>query len=150
MCGAEEGSGKRKNCLTEQYQSYVKDLGNIGTRHENTRQFYLSVVSVVFVFLSMAGTDGPFRGVKIGVQIIVGVVGIVICVLWMLHMRSFGALYLAKFTVLREMEKDLPFPIFEREWTRLESDRRYWQFTVVDEWLPRVFILVFVAVILLK
>jgi hypothetical protein len=40
--------------LIEQYKAYLADVGNIGTRHENTRRFYLSIVSALFVFLSLA------------------------------------------------------------------------------------------------
>src|SRR5712692_4379653 len=98
--------GERNKDYIEQYKSYLQDVGNIGTRHENSRRFFLSVVSALFVFLSMAGKDGPLKVVEGPVKTLVGIVGIILCVVWVMHMQSFGAIYRAKFDVLRAIEKE--------------------------------------------
>jgi hypothetical protein len=50
----------------EMYKAYLEDLGRIGGRHENARKFYVSVISALFVFLSMAGTGGLLPMFKAG------------------------------------------------------------------------------------
>jgi hypothetical protein len=48
-----------RETLLELFKTYLDDLGRIGSRHENVRTFYVSVISALFVFLAMAGKDGP-------------------------------------------------------------------------------------------
>ena len=135
----------------EQYKSYLQDVGNIGTRHENSRRFYLSVVSALFVFLSMASQDGPFHVVHGTVLVLVGLVGIILCMAWVMHMQSFAAIYRAKFDVLRAMEeKHNLFHVFDEEWKRLKDDPRYRLLTFIDSVTPVIFAALFIAVILLK
>jgi len=135
----------------EQYKSYLQDVGNIGVRHENSRRFYLSVVSALFVFLSMAGDKGPFQLVQGKVLTLVAAVGIILCVVWGVHMQAFGALYKAKFDVLRMIEtKPGFFPIFDEEWKHLKANRRYRFLTLIDTVTPVVFAAVFITVLYLK
>ncbi len=75
----------------EQYKAYLQDVGNIGVRHENSRKFYLSVVSALFVFVSMAGEKGVFVNVQWHVLTLAGLVGILLCVVWVMHMGHLGS-----------------------------------------------------------
>jgi hypothetical protein len=135
----------------EQYKSYLQDVGNIGVRHENSRSFYLSIVSALFVFLSMAGKDGLLKVVEGPVRLLVGVVGIVLCLVWFTHMQSFRAIYLAKFNVLREMEaKGNLFLIFDEEWDFLKKDLRYRGLTIIDSVIPLLFAALFIALLYFK
>jgi hypothetical protein len=136
--------------LLQQYKAYLADLGNIGLRHENSRRFYLSVVSALLVFLSMAGEHGPLVHLQRPVQIVVGVTGVTICLLWFLHMLAFGALFRAKFDILRKMEKGLAFQIFLEEWAILKDDLRFSMLTVIDSVMPFVFAAISVAILVLK
>jgi hypothetical protein len=136
--------------LLGQYTAYMEDVGNIGDRHQTARRFYLSVISALLVFLSMAGGKGPFNDVKLRVQIVVGFAGLAICLLWFCHMRSFGALYKAKFDILKKMEKSLPYQIFAEEWECLEKAGGYALLTSVDALMPVVFALICLAILALK
>jgi hypothetical protein len=141
----------RRADYIEQYKSYLQDLGNIGARHESSRQFYLSVVSALFVFLSMAGKDGVLKVVEGPVRILVGLVGIILCVAWIMHMQSFGAIYKAKFDVLREMENQSNlFHVFDEEWKYLKRDSRFMLLTLIDSVIPVLFAALFVALLYFK
>jgi energy-coupling factor transporter transmembrane protein EcfT len=132
----------------EQYKSYLQDVGNIGARHENSRRFYLSVVSALFVFLSMAGKDGPLKFVEGPLRILVGMVGIILCVAWVMHMQSFGAIYRAKFDVLREMETQCNlFHLIDEEWKYLQKNPRYKLLTLIDTAIPALFAALFIALL---
>lgn len=146
----DKSSPNPNNELLEQYKAYVADLGNIGTRHEKSRQFYLSVSSALLAFLSTVGENGLFQVVKLPVQRVVGVAGVSLCILWFFHMRSFGALFRAKFTVLKAMEVKLPFQIFEQEWKLLENNSRYTLLSRIDSTMPFIFALLFVAIMFFK
>ena len=135
------------------YEAYLDDLGRIGDRHEKTRKFYISAMSALFVFLSMAGKDGIFVNVQGPVFGVVAVVGILICVAWFEHMRSFGALYRAKFDTLRTLEKwespSRPFTIETEALTKSPSGpRKKWRYTpitFIDRITPFASALLFVG-----
>jgi len=135
----------------EQYKAYLQDVGNIGVRHENSRKFYLSVVSALFVFVSLAGGDGLFANVRGHVLTLASAVGILLCIIWVMHMQSFAAIYRVKFDVLRAIENkhDL-FNIFDEELKLLDGDPRFKLLTFIDSIFPVLFLLVFVALLFLK
>ena len=134
----------------EQYTAYMQDLGNIGVRHENSRNFYLSVVSALFVFLAMAGKQGFLASLAGPVRILVGLFGLVLCAVWVMHMRSFGAIYRAKFDVLSEMERlQGLFPISDQEWKYKSADPRYQLLTLIDSLIPLLFAILFVVLLFL-
>ncbi len=135
----------------EQYKAYLQDVGNIGLRHENSRKFYLSVVSALFVFVSMAGKEGIFANVRGHVLTLVSLVGILLCIAWVMHMQAFGAIYRAKFDVLRKIEDDHGlFHIFDEEWKLLKANPRYVLLTFIDSVMPVLFLLIFIALLYLK
>lgn len=135
----------------EQYKAYLQDVGNIGARHETSRNFYLSVVSALFVFLAMAGKDGVFQGVQGTVLVLVALFGIAMCGVWILHMLSFGAIYRAKFGVLRAIEEQHKlFHIFDEEWKLLSADRRYKALTALDSVMPVLFAVLFFVLLAIK
>lgn len=135
----------------EQYKAYLQDVGNIGVRHENSRKFYLSVVSALFVFVSMAGEKGVFANVQGHVLTLAGLVGILLCIVWVMHMQAFSAIYRAKFDVLRKIEAQHSlFHIFDEEWELLKANPRFKLLTFIDSVTPVLFLLVFIALLSLK
>jgi len=144
------GRPANQDTLIEQYKAYAAALGNIGSRHETSRGFYLSVTSALAVFLSLGGKDGILSGVHGRLVLLIAVVAIGVCVLWSSHMKSFGALYRAKFHVLREMDARLAFPVFQEEWNQLSDDKSYKFFTRLDSLMPWLFLAVFVGLALIK
>jgi hypothetical protein len=148
------------------YKAYLQDLGRIGGRHENTRKFYISVISALFVFLSMAGKDGIFVNVQGGVLVVVGIVGILVCVAWFEHMRSFETLFAAMLRTLRSLESDLPSKPFtilheslkvgeqKGEGGEPKSDQeikwRYTPLTIVDRIVPAASVVLFIGLLVFK
>ena len=99
----------------------------------------------------MAGGDGFFEDVRGHVLALASAVGILVCIVWVMHMQSFGAIYRAKFDVLRAIETkyDL-FHIFDEEWKLLSANPRFKLLTFIDSIFPVLFLLVFVALLYLK
>lgn len=133
------------------YKTYLEDVARIGARHEAARKFYLSVVSALFVFLSLTGEKGPLKVADHRVEILVGILGIILGAAWFAHMQSFGAIYKAKFDVLRDMEKDRGlYPCFTKEWDLLKPNRRYHFLTQIDSLMPVLFTILFLVLIFLS
>jgi hypothetical protein len=131
------------------FQAYLEDMGRIGARHETLRQFYVSLVSALFVFLAMAGKDGLFQEVRGAVLIMATAVGIFICVSWLLHMGSLASLFRAKRATLSEIEKQFPFQLFASEDIELKNARRL-RLTTVDRIVAAGFVLMFFTMLFLK
>jgi hypothetical protein len=139
------------------YAAYVEDLGRIGSRHESARKYYVSVISALFVFLSMAGADGPFANVRGSVMIVVAFVGMIVCLAWFEHMRSFGMIYAAKFHTLRQLEgsgDEGPFTVETRYMSSSPAPAvarwRYTPLTFVDGIVPVAGILLFIVLPFVK
>jgi hypothetical protein len=144
----------------QMYQAYLEDIGRIGSRHENARTFYVSAMSALFVFLAMAGTDGLFENVRGPVLKVVAAVGILVCLSWFEHMRSFGTLFGAKLNTLHKLEdaleKNSPIKPFTEEATVLLNPKKHrnkWSYspiTLVDRFTPLGFLSLFVLLAFLK
>ena len=104
------------------FKAYLDDLGRIGGRHETLRQYYITVVSALASFLSLAGGQGMLQGVQQGTTV-VGLAGILVCLAWFLHMRSFAAIFKAKIATLRHIESGLPVEPFAKEDSVLEKTK---------------------------
>lgn len=96
------------------YALYLKDLQTMGSRQEHVRKYYLTLISAVFTVLSLGGNALAFK-TSPDLVWLVSVFGAALCLLWLLHMRSYSTLFAAKFNVLEEMEQGLPCRPFTRE-----------------------------------
>lgn len=96
------------------YALYLKDLQTVGTRQEHVRKYYLTLISAVFTVLSLGGNVLAFKTTPDLVWL-VSIFGAALCLLWLLHMKSYSTLFAAKFNVLEEMEKELPGQPFTKE-----------------------------------
>ena len=139
--------------IIEQYKAYLQDVGNIGVRHENSRRFYLTVPTVLFALLTMAGKEGVWK-IAGPIQHVVAVVGIVLCIAWYFHMQAFQAIYFAKFNTLRTMERQFSlFHVFETEWEGtgkwrgLKDDARYKVMRYIDRLVPLAFLILFASLL---
>lgn len=155
-----ETNRDRSQISLQMYQAYLEDIGRIGGRHENARTFYLSVLSALFAFLSMAGKDGLFVNVQGPVFKVVAVVGILICLAWFEHMRAFGVLFGAKLKTVHKLEEELKQNLsltpFTDEAAILQDRKRpktrwsYSPITLVDRFTPLGFLALFVLLAYLK
>jgi len=105
----------------EQYKTYVEDLGNLGTRHADTTKFFVSLLSALVVFQSVAG---QITGARTHLLAVAGsAAGILICALWGLTAHSYSKLYQAKLGVIRDLETHLSHPCYADEYRTLEELR---------------------------
>jgi hypothetical protein len=128
----------------EQYKAYLSDLGNIGSRHETARGFYLSVLSALLSFLALTGDKGPLKSVSSAYVIVVGIAGVAISVLWIVHTLTFASLYRAKFGKLGEMEVGLPYQTFGVAHASHMQDKNYNPLTYVECCVAMVFVFLYV------
>ena len=117
----------------EQYKAYLQDFGNIGSRHEIARGFYLSILTALLALSAYAGDGGSSSKAGFSLSAVVGLGGCAISILWIRHTWSLGVLFAVKFQTLEKIEEALPFQIYGSEYKKLkgapESGREERRFT---------------------
>ncbi|MBO8143582.1 MAG: hypothetical protein H0Z16_03220 [Thermodesulfobacterium sp.] len=123
--------------LLEQYKLYVEMADRISERRMQTNKFYISLLSGLLALLSILVSVGKFNQTVI--FIIVSLLGIALCILWHINIRSYKQLNSGKFKVIHEMEQYLPFPCYDKEWELLGEGKeksKYLQLTRVEKYIP--------------
>lgn len=144
-------ASSERELLLSVFKTYLDDLGRLGGRHETARQFYLSLISALFVFLSLTGATGPLVSLRGAAPILIGIVGVILSLLWARHMRSFGILFEAKLQQLRGLEKSIALAAqpFTNDEEYLKT-HKYIHVTSLDTFVAYTFAALFVALIIFK
>jgi len=126
--------------LLEQYKLYVEMADRISERRMQTNKFYISLLSGLLALLSILVSMDKFFNQTV-IFIIVSLLGIALCILWHINIRSYRQLNSGKFKVIHEMEQYLPFPCYDKEWELLGEGKeksKYLQLTRVEKYIPLI------------
>lgn len=135
----EEYGEKFHEHLLEQYKLYVEMADRISNRRGQTNRFYISLLSGLLALLSIVVGRHIFSDFQTVVFIIVAILGLALCILWNINIRSHRQLNSGKFKVIHEMEQHLPFPCYDKEWEILgegKGGKKYLQLTRVEQYVP--------------
>lgn len=135
----EDYGSKFHELLLEQYKLYVEMADRISTRRAQTNRFYISLLSGLLALLSIVVTREGFSGILSVIFMAIAILGIALCFLWYVNIRSYRQLNSGKFKVVHEMEQHLPIPAYEREWEILgkgKESKKYLQLTRVEQFVP--------------
>jgi hypothetical protein len=131
--------------LIEQYKALVGDVGNIGTRYATANRFYLSIVSALIGVVAFTESGKLFEQVDLVLILVVAAFAIVICRLWIKTLQFYQGLFGVKLQLLGEMETNLAFPAYAREF-QLMKDRGVSPLIENEIWVPRILLGFFAAV----
>jgi hypothetical protein len=133
----------------EIYKLYVEMADRISARRQTANSFFLTINTAIIALLGYV-QFGAYLGEKMGIESspidefywIISTLGMILCVLWYLLVRSYKELNTAKFIVIQHIEKNLPLAPYEAEWEALgrgHTHRLYKPFTHIEMWIPWVF-----------
>lgn len=123
----------------KQYKLFVQTVEHNSDRRSSTQRFYTTIHTSLLTLLTIVGGYGLLSSGGAGanqsstsnptfiataqapIVIAICALGIILCVLWRAHLQAFRLLAAAKFTVINEMEKQLPFQGFKDEWDILKG-----------------------------
>lgn len=142
--------------LLEQYKLYVEMADRISARRVQMNSFYISLISGLLALLSIFGNKEIFSNFQDGrwqniVVLLIGLVGITLCFVWYSNIRSYRQINSVKFKVIHEIEKHMPFSIYEREWEILKKDKKYKGYleqTVVEKYIPFILAIPYLIIII--
>ena len=107
----------------EQYKLYVHMADKVSERRIQANTFYITLLTGLFALLSIVVERGLLSNVQAYLFTAVGMLGILLCFIWFINIRSYRQLNTGKFKVIHEMEQHLPFPCYAREWEILKEGR---------------------------
>jgi hypothetical protein len=145
----------------QQYKLMVDSAAENSQARERTHRFYTTVQTGLLTLLALvAGYDlltsslGISGSILPGVSflnqaqgpiiIAVSVLGLVLCILWRMHLNAYRRLNKAKFKVINTIERDLPYPAFEMEWEALQQERHI-ELTTLERAMPVVVIALYLV-----
>jgi hypothetical protein len=138
----------------KQYKLMVDSAERNSDRRASAQRFYTTIHTSLLTLLALVagyglltsglgGSNSTFPGAAFLTQaqgpiiITVSVLGLILCILWRLHLNAYRRLNTAKFTVINKIEQDLPYAAFQMEWDELKR-KRYIQLTTLERVVPVV------------
>ena len=137
----EEYGEKYQEHLLDQYKLYVEMADRISLRRDQSNRFYSALLTGLLAVLAVVVDRDILSEVQAVVFLAVALVGIAVCIVWLINIRSYEQLNSGKFKVVQEMEAQLPFPNYLREWEILrpgKEPKRYLPITLIEQFVPAV------------
>lgn len=135
---------KYQDHLMDQYKLYVEMADRVSQRRDHSNRFYSALLTgllaVILVVAKLTGWETSVHFPAV-VLLAVALVGLAICTIWFINVRSYRQLNSAKFKIVHEIEEQLPFPCYRKEWNILRPEtgkKRYLQITRIEQFVPLV------------
>ena len=143
---------ENKQELLEIYKLHAELADRVSQRREGANRLFVSLLTGTLIFLAALLRYGA-ETIPVGAVVTaIGIFGISLAVAWYVIVRSYRQLNSGKFVALHELKEKLAYPFFKREWELLEEGKsisRYWKLTVVETFLPLIFALLYLALIII-
>lgn len=136
--------------LLEQYKLYVEMTDRLSARRNDASKFYTSLLTALLAIPFILGQDFPMLAQRL-TFLGIGCLGLALCLIWVLNINSYKQLASLKFKVIHEMEQDLPFECYQREWEILGTNyKKYRRLNKVESYVPLLFGLLFLIIIVVS
>ena len=138
--------------LLEIYKLHAELADRVSQRREGANRLFVSLLTGTLIFLVALLRYGAETMPVGAILTAVSIFGIFLAVAWYIIIRSYRQLNSGKFAALHELEEKLAYPFFKREWELLEEGKsrsRYWKLTVVETFLPIIFALLYLVLIII-
>lgn len=128
-----------KSDLIEQYKLFVEMADRVSSRRADTNRFYVTLLSGLLAAAAFILKEGFFTRNQNIILLVVAVFGLIICFFWALNLLSYRQLNSGKYQVIHEMEQQLPFNCYDREWELLgrgKNIKKYLPLTRIEIYIP--------------
>jgi len=138
----EEYGSNYQTHILEQYKLYVEMADRISQRRDQSNRFYSALLTGLLAVISVVArlSDWQASGDLLSAVLIsVGLAGLAVCAIWFINIRSYKQLNSGKFRIIHEVEEQLPFPLYKKEWDCLRplaGKKKYFQLTRIEQFIP--------------
>lgn len=147
----------------EIYKLHADLADRVSQRRLGTNRIYAGALVGMMLFLgALLRVEGSHAHGGL-VFCVIGIMGALLAFSWVLVIRSYKKLNDGKFDALLELEEQLSYQFFAREWhflghedksdknneksAKKKKDRKYFRLTVVEQFAPWLFFALYVAVV---
>ena len=129
--------------IFRQYDLMVNSSLQVTSWRQGANNFFLAVNAALLTIAAYLYSLSPLTG------IVIGAMGVAIAVLWHSTIVYFKALNKAKFSVIEEMEKHLPIPMFQLEYSHFKKENTKIA-TQIERGIPYLFGVAYVLIVALN
>ena len=140
-----------KEMLLEQYKLYVEMADRVSQRRVENNKFYITLLSTILIVLSVVIDKNVFEENVATTFIVISVLGILLSVLWFFNIKSYRQLNTGKFSIINEMERNLPYGCYSKEWKILgegKEAKKYRQLTRIEQFIPIILAIPYLLLLL--
>ena len=136
--------------LLEIYKLHANLANHVSERRERANRLYVSLFLGLILILSALirfGDEGTLESLAVPA---IGLLGVAFSASWIVVLRSYSQLNREKFRVLHDLEEELPYQFFQREWDPKEEGGKsndYLQLTRTESILPLIFLAVSLVIV---
>ena len=123
-----------------QWQTCVEMANSISIRRDSMNNLFVSLNLAILAAVSF------IWGTK---TIVLLISGIFICIVWFLSVRYYRMVNNAKYEVILDIEKVLPFQPFDKEWCICTNKKRFIEGTKLEVTLPILFCITYFVIIII-
>ena len=119
------------------FLDYVASADRISERRHTTNNFFLTINT------ALVGITGFFAQDAGKLIWVAALAGLAFSLTWMVIIQSYRSLNTAKFKVIHQLEKNLPFAAYDEEWILLKQGKKgsvHRPFGKVEVLVPWIFI----------
>lgn len=146
----EEYGENYQDHLLEQYKLFVEMADRVSQRRDQSNRFYVTFVAAITGLLMVLARFGTsINGIWPVVFLISGLLGAVLSFIWFLNIKSYRTLNTAKFEIINDLERQLPYQGYTKEWELLRpatGSPKYLQLTRIEQFVPAVIMLLFLGI----
>lgn len=134
--------GKEYNShLFEQYKLFLDSVEKTSDRRQQANNYFIAINTALISIIGLSFQVKIFDNAT-WLKSLLGLLGIIICVIFWFLIRSYKQLNTGKFEVIHEIEKQLPLALYKYEWEILgegKDKNKYYPFSHIELWIPWVF-----------
>lgn len=146
----EEYGEKYQDHLLEQYKIFVEMADRVSQRRDQSNRFYVTFVTAIAGLLMVLARFGTsVNGIWPVVFLISGLLGMALSFIWFLNIKSYRTLNSAKFDIINDLEQQLPYAGYSKEWELLRpatGSPKYLQLTRIEQLVPAVIMVLFLGI----
>lgn len=131
-----------KDDLFEQYKLYVESAEKISERRVAANNYLLTVNAFLVTLYGLVAASR----LNTFWTILVPVAGFLVALTWHRIITSYRDLNTVKFSVIHELEQQMPAALYDYEWHKAEEGRgkAYHPLSHLERWVPIIFMVLYV------
>lgn len=125
--------------LIEQYKICIEMADRISHRRTQNNRFFITLLSMILAFTTFAVDKLDFKVYNNKILLYASLLGLLLCLLWVILIWSYKRINCAKYTVINEIEQMLPVEPFKKEWELLGQGKnitKYIKLSIVELVIP--------------